>query len=192
MEFSDKHNRNVYKKKIITKKRNHQNNPIILNIEKSMIKCTYEIKDHNQTQIINDSFEDLKNEDIESKIKIWSYDEKEKLVYKKKFSILGINVVYFVIEEKLKDMSFMFNNCSSLKKIEFISFSTDEVTNMKALFQGCTELEEIDLSNFNTINVTNMRNMFNGCKKLKQIKGFINLDTTKVIDMRVCSKIVMN
>ena len=90
----------------------------------SLIKCTYDIKDLNETQIINNRYEDIINEDIESKIKILNMNKKENLIFRKRFDKLGINVVYFIIEEKLNDMSNIFNNCSSLKKIEFISVFT--------------------------------------------------------------------
>ena len=101
----------------------------------SLIKCTYDIKDLNETQIINNRYEDIINEDIESKIKILNMNKKENLIFRKRFDKLGINVVYFIIEEKLNDMSNIFNNCSSLKKIEFISVFTEEVTNMESMFQ---------------------------------------------------------
>ena len=149
----------------------------------SLIKCTYDIKDLNETQIINNRYEDIINEDIESKIKILNMNKKENLIFRKRFDKLGINVVYFIIEEKLNDMSNIFNNCSSLKKIEFISVFTEEVTNMESMFEGCTELEYIDLSNFNTINVKNMGFMFNKCHKLKQIIGINKLITTNVTNM---------
>ena len=135
-----------------------------LNKKKSLIKCTYDIrkKDLNKThQIINNRYEEYINKDIESKVKLFIDNKKEKLIYKRRFNKLGINIVYFIIEEKLNDMSNIFNNCSSLKKIEFISVFTEEVTNMSGMFEGCTELEYIDLSVFNTINVNNMGCMFN-------------------------------
>ena len=56
-------------------------------------------------------FDELKNEDIETKIKIWNNNKKEKLSYEKKFDKLGLAVVYFIIEEKLKDLSFIFKDC---------------------------------------------------------------------------------
>ena len=141
----------------------HLDNQTNYNNEYSMIKCTYNIKDFNDTQIINNIYKEKINKDIESKIKIWNNNIKEKLIFKRRFNKLGINVLYFIIEEKLNDMSFMFYKCSSLKKIEFISFSTERVTSMENIFNGCRELEYLDLSNFNTSNVTNMRCMFNKC-----------------------------
>ena len=105
-------------------------------------------------QIINYRGKKDINTDIEEKIKILNDGKKEKIVFKKKFSKLGFNVIEFIVEEKLYNMSFMFNLCSSLKKVEFISLETSQVINMLAMFQECNELEYLDLSDFNTSNVT--------------------------------------
>ena len=59
-----------------------ENAPKIGN-EESLIKCTYEIKDYNEIQIINNRYEEYVNEDIETKIKIWNNNKREKLFYKK-------------------------------------------------------------------------------------------------------------
>ena len=140
-----------------------------LNDGQSLIKCTYDIKDDSETQIINDIYENefvfLINEEIQKKIKIWNNNEIEKLVYRKRFEKLGTNTIYFIIEEKLNDMGFIFNECISLKQIQFISSQTEEVTNMCAMFSECNNLEYIDLSNFITNNVKNMAGMFNRCHK---------------------------
>ena len=127
----------------------------------SLIKCTYDIKDFNETQIINDRYSYEINYDIEPKIKIWNNNQRERIIFKKKFDKLGLNTIYFIIEEKLFDMSFMFFNCVSLKQVKFINPKTEEVTNMDSMFNTCSELEYLDLSNFNTSNVTNMEFMFN-------------------------------
>ena len=103
-----------------------------LNVRQSLIKCTYDIKDDSETQIINDIYENefvfLINEEIQKKIKIWNNNKIEKLVYRKRFEKLGTNTIYFIIEEKLNDMRFIFNKCISLKQIQFISSQTEEVT----------------------------------------------------------------
>ena len=130
---------------------------------------------------INNRDEFKVNEELESKIKILNGDKKEKLIFKKQFSKLGLNTIIFIIEEKLNNTSFMFNNCSSLKEINFISIETDQITNMNSMFQLCNELEYLDLSNFITSNVTDMEYMFNECHKLKQIKGINNLILLKLI-----------
>jgi len=114
-----------------------------LNKGELLIKCTYEIKDFNETQIMNGLSVSRRNLDIESKIKIWNNYQREKFIFKKKFNKLGENAIVFIIEKRLNDMSFMFSDCSSLKKIEFKSLSIPEVTNMIGIFNQCNELEYI-------------------------------------------------
>ena len=124
--------------------------------EKISFRCTYDIKDYNEQQILN--YRGIKevNEEIKSKIKILNGNQKEELIFKKKFNKIGYNIIDFIIEERLTNTSFLFNECKSLKKVEFFSFDTSEVTNMRAMFQECNELEYLDLTNFNTSNVTDM------------------------------------
>ena len=150
----------------------------------SYIKCIYEINDYNENQIINNTDGIELNKEVESKIKILNNGKKENIIFKKKFDKIGMNTIYFIIEEKLNDMSFLFNNCSSLKEINFISFETDNANSMKAMFQSCNKLENLDLSNFNTSKVTNMSRMFCNCNKLKKIKGIENFNTSQVINMK--------
>ena len=45
----------------------------------SYIRCTYEIKDINEVQIMNDRSENYSNDEIASKIQILNGDEKEEL-----------------------------------------------------------------------------------------------------------------
>ena len=89
-------------------------------------------------------------------------------------------------------MSFMFNNCSALKEINFISVETEQVTNMNSMFEECDKLEYLDLSNFNTSNVTDMEGMFNHYNKLKQIKAINNLILFKLLIWEQCFNNVMN
>ena len=143
----------------------------------SYIKCIYDIIDNNEIQIINYRSDYNVNEDIGKKIKILNGDKKEELIFKKKFDNLGINTIVFIVEEKLTDLSYLFNKCSSLKDVKFISFEMDQVTKMRAMFSECDELEYLDLSDFNTSNVTDMGYMFNQCKNLKEINGINDFNT---------------
>jgi len=160
--------------------------PITAIISKiSYIKCIYEIKDiNNNTQIINNTDGSEVNKDIENKIRILNNGREEKLIFTKKFDKIGMNVIYFSIVNKLNNMNFLFNNCSTLKKIDFISIETDEVIDMKSMFQSCCNLENLDLTNFNTAKVINMARMFKGCNKLKQIDGISKFNTYNVTNMR--------
>ena len=56
-----------------------QNQPEI-NEGESLIKCTYDIKDFNETQIINYEYLYETNYDIKSKIKIWNNNQRERII----------------------------------------------------------------------------------------------------------------
>ena len=140
---------------------------------KASFRCTYDVKDYDEVRILHyrsEVYNNLINEEIKQKIKILNDNQKQKLIFKKRFNKIGYNTIDFIIEGQLTNMSFMFNLCSSLKKVEFISIDTSIVTNMRAMFQECNELEYLDLTNFNTSNVTDMGWMFFDCYKLKEIK----------------------
>lgn len=74
-----------------------------------------------------------------------------------------------------------FENCKSLTSISLSGFNTDLVTNMSKLFYN-TGLTSIDLGMFNYSNVIDMTYMFANCESLKQI-DLSNLDLNNVIDM---------
>ena len=63
-------------------------------------KCTYEIKDFNEIQILNCRGTSQINEEIKSKIKILNGNKIEDLMFMKKFDSLGMNTINFIIEKK--------------------------------------------------------------------------------------------
>ncbi|MDG4967104.1 BspA family leucine-rich repeat surface protein [Lactococcus lactis] len=91
------------------------------------------------------------------------------------------------------DMSFMFNNCSSLTNLDVTHFNTSNVINMKEMFSGCSSLVNLDVTHFNTSNVINMKEMFSGCSSLVNL-DVTQLDTSNVTDMSsmfsMCSSLV--
>ena len=85
--------------------------------------------------------------------------------------------------EKVTDMSFMFQYCSSLTELDLKNFNTTKVTNMSLMFDNCSSLKELKFrKNFNTSNVTDMSNMFFGCSKLTEL-NLQNFNTSNVTDM---------
>ena len=62
-------------------------------IQEISFKCIYNIKDNEETQIINNGFEDYINNEIESKIKILNDNQKEKLVFKKNLIKLELTLL---------------------------------------------------------------------------------------------------
>ena len=177
-------------------------------------RCTYFIQEKyigKKIMIINDRNGDKDiNKEIKSKIKILNGNKKEKLVFEKKFNKIGENTIDFIIEGKLTNMSFMFQQCLALIKVELFSLDTSLVESMKGMFQYCPWLEEIeginnmitsnvkdmsmmfhgcrikylDLSSFDTAKVENMENMFGWNHQLKEIKGLNNFNTSNTINIK--------
>ena len=158
-----------------------------------------------------DNYMEIKiNKEIEDKFK-FLIDEKSYKERKHKFSEEKEYTVYILLDsdinklnyifsgceclqevdfscfnsDKITDMSYMFLNCSSLKKIIFPeNFNTKNNTNMNSMFCNCSSLEEIDLTSFNTKNVIDMASMFSGCSKLKTIIVKSKASTDKNIKIK--------
>ena len=104
-------------------------------------RCFYDVKNINEEiRIINDRYnknpyyKDDYNSEIKSKIKILNDNKKEELIYLKKFNKIGINIIDFIIEGKLTNLSFIFKDCKSLIKIEFISIDTSKIKYTRKMF----------------------------------------------------------
>lgn len=83
---------------------------------------------------------------------------------------------------QVTDMSQMFLDCHSLKKLDLSSFKTNQVQNMSHMFGGCRDLKSLNISNFDTSQVTDMTGMFAGCETLEEL-DLSSFDTTQVKDM---------
>lgn len=83
---------------------------------------------------------------------------------------------------KVTNMSYMFDYCTFLKKLDLASFNTKKVTNMSGMFSKCMSLASVDVSSFNTSSVTDMSMMFYHCYELKKL-DVRNFNTNKVKDM---------
>ena len=90
------------------------------------------------------------------------------------------------------DMSWMFDECSSLVSLDVSSFDTSNVINMDGMFAWCDSLTNLDVSKFDTKNVTDMSSMFYDCKSLTNL-DVSKFDTSNVTDMSwmfmCCSKL---
>ena len=67
--------------------------------------------------------------------------------------------------DNIIDMSYMFEGCSSLSSLTYISnLETNNVTNMSYMFKGCSSLSSLpNISKWNTNNAKEMIGMFEGC-----------------------------
>ena len=85
-----------------------------------------------------------------------------------------------------------FTNLVNIEHLELLN--TIDVTSMNSLFENCSSIEKINLRNINTINVIDMQNMFNGCSELKEIKANSTFATSQVLlsdnMFAGCSKLV--
>ena len=115
---------------------------------------------------------DNKEYEIIDKYNIKNYNNNELNI-----KLKGINNV--------TDMSFMFNECSSLISLPNISkWITNNVTHMNSMFDGCSSLSSLpDISNLNTNNVIDMSYMFYRCSSLSSLPDISNCNTNNVIDM---------
>lgn len=86
--------------------------------------------------------------------------------------------------KNVKDMTFMFNGCANLTKIDGVkNLNTSSVTSMKNMFHGDYNLTELDLSHFNTEKVTDMGDMLSYliCLNYLDLSSF---DTTQNPNMK--------
>ena len=84
--------------------------------------------------------------------------------------------------ENVTDMSYMFDNCSSLTSLDVTHFNTAKVTNMKYMFANSSSLTSLDVTHFNTANVSDMSSMFSGCTNLTSL-DVTKFNTANVTDM---------
>ena len=72
------------------------------------------------------------------------------------------------IEKKLivNDMSYMFDNCRSLKNLDLSNLDTFNLIKMSQTFSNCWSLTSLNFNGFNTSLVTTFMGMFNNCSSL--------------------------
>ena len=91
------------------------------------------------------------------------------------------NLEYLNTSE-VTDMSYMFEECTSLTSLNLDNFNTDKVTDMSSMFSACANIRYLDVSGFDTHNVTDMNHMFSECYGLLSL-DLGNFDTGKVTNM---------
>ena len=67
----------------------------------------------------------------------------------------------------------MFEDCSSLTRLDLRNIEMDNVTIALNMFSGCSSLQSLDTSKWNLSNLSSASNMFSGCSSLQ------SLDTSK-------------
>ena len=87
-----------------------------------------------------------------------------------------------ILDYKFKSLCGLFKGCSNVRKIDFIRFDRENISNMSYMFYDCANLTELNLSNFNTNNVKDMSYMFFCCYELEEL-NLSNFNTNNVKDM---------
>jgi surface protein len=67
---------------------------------------------------------------------------------KYKFSTEGSYFIYYVFENGITDMSYMFSNCSNLQLVFLAYLNSSKVTTMVYMFNKCTNITSLNLGNF--------------------------------------------
>ena len=103
--------------------------------------------------------------------------------YKSSDKILEIKLK---IIRDMKDISFMFSDCTSLISIsKLLTWNTDNIISMKGMFAGCSSLVSLpDLSVIKTNKVKNFRGIFAGCESLVCLPNISKWCTDNVTDMQ--------
>ena len=78
--------------------------------------------------------------------------------------------VKFIFKQILKDLSFMFYDCTSLESIDLSLFDTTYIEKMNSMFMRCSNLKYANLTSIKTKNVINMEHLFANCEILKTIE----------------------
>ena len=129
---------------------------------------------------------------IKSNVEIYFNDDKKEIKRESITQNDNVKKIKIIINHKIKTLYRFFSNCVCIKKISFIKFNRNDITNMSYMFNGCSNLEEINFDKFNTNNVYSMGGMFDDCSSLKEL-NLSNFNTSKVKYMyhmfKGCSKL---
>ena len=154
---------------------------IIFNSNKNIIKYKI-IEGEEKIKIFGNHF--VKNNKNKCKI-ICEKKEYDLMEY---FYINNFNKNILEIELKInddiKDMSFMFENCTSLIYFSNNNWNTNNVSDLSYLFKDCLNLSTIlGISKWKTDNIKNMTGMFYNCIKLRNLSDISKWKTNNVNDM---------
>ena len=100
-------------------------------------------------------------------------------------SKIGILKIKLSGVNKIKNMSYLFSDFSSLEYLPDISkLNTSKVEDMNNISSSCSSLKSLpDISNWNTYNTLNMNNIFYECSSLENLPDISKWYTSNVVDM---------
>lgn len=98
------------------------------------------------------------------------------------YYLTSINDLEYLNTSEVSNMSFMFENCTSLTTLDLSSWNTNKVEYMQGLFHNCSSLTTLDLTGWETGKVLNMVQMFAECDALTTIYIGDNWDLSALIN----------
>ena len=143
-------------------------------IENNINKCKLIIFNKEMELEPNLRFCFVENNYMKIKLKII-----ERLINMKKMfghCLISISNISNWNTNNVKDMSYLFSNCSLLSSLPDISkWNINNVNNMTSMFLNCYSLTSIpDISNWNTNNVRKISSLFSNCSSLKKLPDIPN------------------
>ncbi len=86
------------------------------------------------------------DKEIRNNCEIYINNKKIDFTFNYKFSKKGINKINIKCKKDLTNMSYMFNECSSLTSLNLSNFNTNNVNNMNNMFYNCSSFTYLNLS----------------------------------------------
>ena len=144
-----------------------------------------DINDNNLEQNIKDSNEDLfKDESKINKIKLIykvNYSEENIRLFGSSFYQNNKNKCNLCIDFVINEFSEFYKAKTKESRIDVILAISKDITDLSYMFNDCSSLLSISyLNNLMINNVTNLSYMFSGCSSLKSISGISNWKTNRV------------
>ena len=145
----------------------------------------YKIGKKRRFRIFGDEF--VKNNKDNCKI-IFNEKEQDLNAF---FDLKDIKIKDQILEIKLKEinnlknLSHMFNECSSLIELpsDFSSLKTENETNFSYMFNNCCNVSIPDISQWDTKNIKDMSYMFCNCSSLKLLPNLSKWNTDNLTDL---------
>ena len=152
---------------------------------KNICKIIYENNEYDLNEyFIPDNYKNksYENETLEIKLRGIRNIKDINYMFYECSSLYSISDISKLNTSKITDISYMFYGCSSLQALPDISkWNISNVTNISSMFKGCSSLKQLpDISQWNTSNITNMSDLFNGCSSLKQLPDISQWNTSKI------------
>ena len=135
------------------------------------INLIYECEEDGIWRIFGETFVENNKNNIELLINGIKSELVEKYELKK-----GENNIEILIKNKIKNLEYMFECCSSLRNIDgLMNLDTKDINNFSYMFRGCSSLSDLkSIKNWNVSNGNNFSSMFIGCSSLFDLKPIKN------------------